>query len=197
MYLPAGYSYIYKSFRGGNNCFNINSDKKEGIGAGVLIRSLEPLEGFEEMKRNRLKNNLQLKLENLTVNNVCAGPARLCQAFNLTREEWDGIDMCSSMCCNENNYNNNDSYLFLEEFNLEYYKQVLNENNEIKVLNLKKEERLKEEKRIIACPRVNIDYSEEWKDKLLRFCLLDKYEYVSYPVSKEYKTKIISYVDSE
>src|SRR5262245_21211624 len=51
MFLEEGGGYVY--FTHGNHfCFNVSSEPK-GIGAGVLIRALEPLDGIELMQRRR------------------------------------------------------------------------------------------------------------------------------------------------
>jgi len=64
------------------------SAKEEGIGAGVLIRALEPLEGLDQMKLNRVEANPSVKMTNLNVQNTCAGPARLSHALQLREKNW-------------------------------------------------------------------------------------------------------------
>ena len=61
------------------------SAEQEGVGGGVLIRALEPLEGTAQMKRNRCASGL----ESLT-----KGPGRLAQAMQITKAQ-DGLDLCS------------------------------------------------------------------------------------------------------
>jgi len=58
---------------------------KEGIGAGVLIRALEPLEGIRLMQRRRPQAALV---------DLMRGPGRLAQAMDIDRR-YDGIDLCA------------------------------------------------------------------------------------------------------
>ena len=48
---PPGHAYVYLAY-GVSYMLNVSSEA-EGVGAGVLIRALEPLEGVEVMRRNR------------------------------------------------------------------------------------------------------------------------------------------------
>ncbi len=59
--------------------------ERPGIGGGVLIRGLEPLEGIAEMERQRGTP----KLLDLT-----RGPGRLAKALNIDRS-LDGVDLCA------------------------------------------------------------------------------------------------------
>ncbi len=70
----AGYAYIYHIY-GLHNCLNIVTGG-EIAGAAVLIRALEPLQGFEYMEERRRQ----------TGKNLTNGPGKLCQAFSITRE---------------------------------------------------------------------------------------------------------------
>ena len=84
MYLEGGHAYIYFTY-GMYHCFNIVTAKKQEPEA-TLIRALEPIEGFEIMKKNRKK----LDLEQLT-----NGPGKLCQALDITKN-FNGIDLSTS-----------------------------------------------------------------------------------------------------
>lgn len=75
MYLPGGHAYVYFIY-GMHYCFNIVTENTEKPEA-VLIRALEPLMGLSEMQKNRGQH----KREELTT-----GPAKLCQALNITKE---------------------------------------------------------------------------------------------------------------
>ena len=55
-----------------------------GIGAGVLIRAIEPTIGVAIMERNRGVERLR---------DLARGPGRLCQALRIDRR-LDGIDLC-------------------------------------------------------------------------------------------------------
>ena len=75
MYLPGGHTYVYFIY-GMHYCFNIVTETMEKPEA-VLIRALEPLEGLSEMRKNRKQQNRK---------NLTTGPAKLCQALNITTE---------------------------------------------------------------------------------------------------------------
>lgn len=78
MFGRAGHAYVYFTY-GIHYCLNIVIGK-EGEGAAVLIRALEPINGTETMRRNR---GLQ---EGFLKTNLCSGPAKLTQALNIDRE---------------------------------------------------------------------------------------------------------------
>jgi DNA-3-methyladenine glycosylase len=62
---------------------NVSSDV-EGIGVGVLIRALEPLEGIPIMRFNRGTERLL---------DLARGPGRLAMALRIDRS-LDGVDLC-------------------------------------------------------------------------------------------------------
>ena len=83
LFLERGRSYVY--FTNGS-CFMMNvSSEKAGVGAGVLLRGLEPLEGIPLMERHR---GIQ-RLVDLT-----RGPGRLAKAMDIDKR-CDGIDLCA------------------------------------------------------------------------------------------------------
>jgi DNA-3-methyladenine glycosylase len=63
---------------------NVSSERKD-IGAGVLLRALEPLEGVERMKRGRGAKSLR---------ELARGPGRLATAMRIGRR-LDGADLCA------------------------------------------------------------------------------------------------------
>lgn len=77
MFGPAGHVYVYFTY-GMHWCFNIVAED-EGVGAGVLIRALEPTEGIELMKRRRGKDNMH---------DLCNGPAKLVQAMGISKDDY-------------------------------------------------------------------------------------------------------------
>lgn len=82
LYLAPGHAYVYFIY-GLYNLLNVSSEPA-GIGAGVLLRALEPLEGIEEMARRRGVSR---------VVDLARGPGRLTQALGIDKR-LDGIDLC-------------------------------------------------------------------------------------------------------
>lgn len=81
MFGRPGLGYVYLIY-GMHYCFNVVTDR-EGRGEAVLIRALEPLSGTALMEARRGMQDRKL---------LCSGPARLCQALDITTRE-DGIDL--------------------------------------------------------------------------------------------------------
>ena len=84
LFLSRGHAHVYLAY-GVSYMFNIASEAS-GVGAGVLIRALEPLEGIATMKRNRRSE---------IVRDLARGPGRLAAAMQIDRS-LDGIDLCQS-----------------------------------------------------------------------------------------------------
>jgi DNA-3-methyladenine glycosylase len=82
LFLAPGHAYVYLAY-GTSFMLNVSSEMA-GIGAGVLIRALEPLEGIATMRRNR-------GIERL--GDLVRGPGRLAAALRVDRG-LDGIDLC-------------------------------------------------------------------------------------------------------
>jgi DNA-3-methyladenine glycosylase len=84
---PKGYAYIYLIY-GMYFCFNATSGRTLGKPEAVLLRSIEPFEGIEIMKRRRpcARGNI-LQLAN--------GPGKLCMALGLSKKQ-NGTDLCVS-----------------------------------------------------------------------------------------------------
>jgi DNA-3-methyladenine glycosylase len=78
---PPHRAYVYQIY-GNNYCFNLSSEP-DGEGAGVLVRSLEPVEGLELMRKRRATESAR---------ELCRGPGRLCRALAIDRS-LDGIDL--------------------------------------------------------------------------------------------------------
>jgi len=71
MFARGGRCYVYLIY-GLHYCVNVVTEAKD-IGAAVLIRAVEPVEGIEVMHRRRGAHS--------DPRNLTRGPARLCQAF--------------------------------------------------------------------------------------------------------------------
>ncbi len=80
MFGPPGHVYVYMIHA--RWCLNAVT-QGEGIASAILIRALEPIEGIADMQ-NRRGTDQRLDL--------CRGPARLCQALGITRDQ-DGLDL--------------------------------------------------------------------------------------------------------
>ena len=82
LFLERGHAYVYLAY-GVSWMLNVSSETP-GIGAGVLIRALEPLEGIAIMRHNRGIERLR---------DLTRGPGRLAQALRIDRS-LDGLDLC-------------------------------------------------------------------------------------------------------
>jgi DNA-3-methyladenine glycosylase len=84
LFLERGHAYVYIAY-GTSYMLNVSSEKP-GIGAGVLIRALEPLEGIPIMRLNRGIERLR---------DLARGPGRLAAALQVDRR-LDGLDLCQA-----------------------------------------------------------------------------------------------------
>jgi DNA-3-methyladenine glycosylase len=82
LFLERGHAYVYLAY-GSSFMLNVSSETP-GVGAGVLIRAIEPTDGITIMERNRGINRLR---------DLARGPGRLCAALGIDRR-LDGIDLC-------------------------------------------------------------------------------------------------------
>lgn len=82
LFLERGYAYVYPAY-GISMMLNVSSEM-QGIGTGVRIRALEPLEGIAIMRLNRGVERLR---------DLARGPGRLAQALRIDRS-LDGFDLC-------------------------------------------------------------------------------------------------------
>ena len=83
LFLKRGRAYVYFIY-GSCYCLNVSSET-HGVGAGVLLRALEPLEGIAEMERKRGTTML---------GDLARGPGRLSQAMQVDLR-FDGVDLCT------------------------------------------------------------------------------------------------------
>lgn len=81
LFLRSGHAYVYLCY-GTSRLLNVSSETA-GVGAGVLLRALEPLHGIEHMQRAR---NTQRHLD------LTRGPGRLTAALHIDLQH-DGIDL--------------------------------------------------------------------------------------------------------
>jgi DNA-3-methyladenine glycosylase len=86
---PPGHAYVYFIY-GMHFCLNISCEP-EGRAGCLLFRALEPLCGLEAMSRGRGLAAPVRTSKGLTA--LTSGPGRLCQAFGVTRERDNGVDL--------------------------------------------------------------------------------------------------------
>jgi DNA-3-methyladenine glycosylase len=82
LFLEHGRAYVYLAY-GVSYMLNVSSEAP-GIGAGVLLRALEPLEGIPIMRRNRGIERLR---------DLARGPGKLTVALQVDHR-LDGLDLC-------------------------------------------------------------------------------------------------------
>ncbi len=83
MYAAAGTLYVYAIHA--KYCANVVTETP-GVGAAILIRALEPVEGIDTMMQQRATE---------LVRSLTTGPAKLCQALALGKHD-DGINLLTS-----------------------------------------------------------------------------------------------------
>jgi DNA-3-methyladenine glycosylase len=82
LFLERGHAYVYLAY-GSSFMLNVSSEEP-GVGAGVLIRAIEPTHGIDIMERRRGTARLR---------DLARGPGRLCAALSIDRR-LDGLDLC-------------------------------------------------------------------------------------------------------
>jgi DNA-3-methyladenine glycosylase len=83
LYLPRGHAYVYFTY-GSSFMMNVSSEVAS-VGAGVLVRAVEPLEGIGFMQRRRGTTRLL---------DLARGPGRLAQAMDIDKR-LDGVNLCA------------------------------------------------------------------------------------------------------
>ncbi len=82
LFLERGHAYVYFVY-GCWYMLNVSSER-DGVGAGVLLRALEPLEGMALMQQDGKSTQLR---------DLARGPGRLATAMRITKRH-DGLDLC-------------------------------------------------------------------------------------------------------
>lgn len=84
LFLERGHAYVYFVY-GCWYMLNVSSER-DGVGAGVLLRALEPLEGVALMQGDGASTKLR---------DIARGPGRLATAMRITKQD-DGLDLCGN-----------------------------------------------------------------------------------------------------
>lgn len=84
LFLGRGHAYVYFTY-GSSFLLNVTSEAR-GVGAGVLLRALEPLQGIELMQYSRSAARSV---------DLARGPGRLTQALQIDLRQ-DGVDLCAA-----------------------------------------------------------------------------------------------------
>ncbi len=92
MYGEPGFSYVFIIY-GMYYCFNVVT-REVGNPQAVLIRALEPIEGFELIAQNRF-NKAYEKLSKSQAINLTNGPGKLCSALLINKAQ-NGEDLCGN-----------------------------------------------------------------------------------------------------
>ncbi len=84
LFLERGHAYVRLMY-GASHGLNVSAEGS-GVGAAVLIRALEPLEGIEQMRRRR---------SGVELVDLARGPGRLTAALAID-PRFDGADLCGA-----------------------------------------------------------------------------------------------------
>jgi len=84
LFLDRGHAYVYIAY-GLHSMLNVASEVP-GVGAGVLLRALEPLDGIHLMRLRRTQ---------APSTGLARGPGRLAQAMGISLRQ-DGLDLCAA-----------------------------------------------------------------------------------------------------
>lgn len=88
MFGEPGYAYVYFTY-GMHYCVNAVTEAA-GSGTAVLLRALEPVQGMEQMRANRLVRRPEGTVGDINLTN---GPGKLCQALGIN-VSLNEVDLC-------------------------------------------------------------------------------------------------------
>lgn len=91
MYGPGGFSYVYLIY-GMYDLLNVVTEA-EGVPCAVLIRGAQPVEGGEQIAKNRFGKEFS-QLTPAQKRSLLDGPGKLCRGMGITRQH-NGLDLCS------------------------------------------------------------------------------------------------------
>ena len=107
MFGPPGHAYVYLVY-GMYDCLNVVTEP-EGAPAAVLIRAVEPLQGIERMRADRIARAAARhrgrsvehhraeaeRIMRLAALRLASGPGLVGAAFGLD-PDWTGVDLCAA-----------------------------------------------------------------------------------------------------
>ena len=104
MFGPAGHAYVYLVY-GMYDCLNVVTEPA-GSPAALLVRAIEPIEGIEAMRIDRVVRATQRRrrtpeqvaaeadrIQRLRPDRLASGPGLVAAAFGLDTS-WTGVDLC-------------------------------------------------------------------------------------------------------
>jgi DNA-3-methyladenine glycosylase len=105
MFGPAGRAYVYLVY-GMYDCLNVVTEP-DGAPAAVLVRAVEPLEGIDAMRVDRIARSTARRrsvtgdralaaaerIERMPLERLASGPGLVAAAFGLDTG-WTGVDLC-------------------------------------------------------------------------------------------------------
>ncbi|MCB9207433.1 MAG: DNA-3-methyladenine glycosylase [Ignavibacteriales bacterium] len=90
MFEEGGFLYVYFTY-GKHFCANVVTGNKEQ-GTAILLRAMEPISDLKLFSERRFKKTNLSKKEKI---NLLNGPAKICEAFNINREQY-GINLTAN-----------------------------------------------------------------------------------------------------
>lgn len=84
LFHEGGITYVYFIY-GLYHCFNVISDEKD-IASGILIRAVEPLDNFNYLSKVRFNKEYD-KLTKAQKKNLTNGPAKICMALSINKDD--------------------------------------------------------------------------------------------------------------
>ena len=105
MFGPPGHAYVYLVY-GMHDCLNLVTEPA-GAPAALLVRAIEPIEGIELMRRDRLARSITRRrhlgergasataerIARLPPERLASGPGSVTAAFGIDTG-WTGLDLC-------------------------------------------------------------------------------------------------------
>ncbi|MCB9220059.1 MAG: DNA-3-methyladenine glycosylase [Ignavibacteriales bacterium] len=90
MFEEGGFLYVYFTY-GKHFCANVVTGNKDE-GTAILLRAMEPISDLKLFSERRFKKTNLSKKEKI---NLLNGPAKICEAFNINREQY-GINLTAN-----------------------------------------------------------------------------------------------------